>query len=182
VRSINVGLPRDVEWQGGIVTTGIFKSAVSGPVQVRPLNLEADGQGDLRVHGGVRKAVYAYPHEHYAYWREQMADFDFQLGVFGENLTTEGVLERDVAAGDRLEIGTAVFEVTLPRLPCYKLGIRFGNLDMVKRFWRSGRCGFYLSVAREGLIAAGDAIRLTRSSQDRPCIADVFASRGRDVA
>lgn len=181
VRSINVGLPRELEWQGEIVTTAIFKSPVPGTVQVRALNIDADGQADLRVHGGARKAVYAYPHEHYAFWREQLADFDFQLGAFGENLTTEGVLEGDVAAGDRLQIGTAEFEVTVPRLPCYKLGIRFGRLDMVKRFWRSGRCGFYLSVAREGMIAAGDAICLTRSSQDRPSIAEVFASRGRAV-
>jgi MOSC domain-containing protein YiiM len=178
VRSINVGTPRDVAWHGEIVTTGIFKTPVVGPVQVRTLNLEGDRQADLTVHGGTRKAVYVYPHEHYAFWRGELPDMDFSAGAFGENLTTEGIGEGDVAPGDQIEIGTAAFEVTVPRLPCYKLGIRFQRLDMVKRFWRSGRCGFYLSVAREGTIAAGDAMRLTRTSGTRISIAEVFASRG----
>jgi MOSC domain-containing protein YiiM len=179
VISVNVGLPRDVDSNGEIVTTGIFKTAVPGPVRVRALHLEGDGQADLRAHGGARKAVYAYPHEHYAFWRGELPGAELEAGAFGENLTTEGVLEHDVAPGDTIEIGTAVFEVTLPRMPCYKLGIRFGRPDIVKRFWLSGRCGFYLSVAREGTIAARDAIRCTPAPGERTTIAQLFAARAR---
>ena len=177
VVSINVGLPRAIEWQGEYVTTGIFKSPVPGPVAVRTMNLDGDRQADLTVHGGARKAVYVYPHEHYAYWRGELPHADLGFGAFGENLTTEGMLESDVSPGDILEIGTALFEVTIPRMPCYKLGIRFERADMVKRFWRSRRCGFYLSVSREGEITAGDEIRLTRAHQPGPTIAEVFAAR-----
>ena len=177
VLSINVGLPREIEVRGEVVTTSIFKSPVPGPVAVRAVNIDGDRQSDLTVHGGVRKAVYVYPHEHYAWWRGELPHADLGFGAFGENLTTEGVLETGVSPDDRLEIGTAVFRVTVPRLPCYKLGIRFDRADMVKRFWRSGRCGFYLSVAQEGEIAPGDEIRLTRGQPEGATIADLFAAR-----
>jgi MOSC domain-containing protein YiiM len=176
--SINVGLPRAVEYRGETVTTAIFKTPVSGPVGVTALNIEGDRQADLTVHGGQRKAVYVYPGEHYAYWRRELPDVDLAPGAFGENLTTDGLIEQDVGPGDVLEIGSAVFAVTIPRMPCYKLGVRFDRLDMVKRFWQSRRSGFYLSVAREGVIAAGDPIRLTRAAADRPSIASMFAARG----
>jgi MOSC domain-containing protein YiiM len=176
VLSINVGLPRAIEWHGEYVTTSIFKSPVPGPVAVRTMNLDGDRQADLSVHGGARKAVYVYPHEHYAFWREELPHADLGFGAFGENLTIQGILESDVSAGDILEIGTALFHVTIPRMPCYKLGIRFDRADMVKRFWRSRRCGFYLSVAREGEITAGDEIQLTRA-HGGPTIAEVFAAR-----
>lgn len=182
VLSINVGLPRTVEWRGELVTTGIFKTAVPGPVAVNALNIEGDRQADLTVHGGTRKAVYAYPYEHYAFWRGELPDADLRFGAFGENLTVTGLLETEVSAGDRLEIGTAAFEVTIPRMPCYKLGVRFDRLDMVKRFWRSRRCGFYLAVTREGTIAPGDAIRVTRAPGRPPSIAAVFAARDREPA
>jgi MOSC domain-containing protein YiiM len=175
--SINVGRPRVVEWRGDMVTTAIFKVPVSGTVTVKALNIDGDGQADLTVHGGERKAVYVYPSEHYAYWRTELPDADLPHGAFGENLTTDGLLEADVGPGDVLDIGTATFAVTVPRMPCYKLGLRFGRLDMVKRFWRSRRSGFYLSVLREGAIAAGDPIRLTRQSEDRPSIETIFTSR-----
>jgi MOSC domain-containing protein YiiM len=178
LRSINVGVPREIAWRGEIVLTSIFKSPAAGPVEVRTLNLEGDRQSDLTVHGGARKAVYAYPHEHYAFWRDELPDTDLAFGAFGENFTTEGVLETDLSAGDTLEIGTAIFTVTIPRMPCYKLGLRFDRLDMIKRFWKSQRSGFYLSVAREGTVTAGDAIRVTRGAGDGPTIADVFRSRG----
>jgi MOSC domain-containing protein YiiM len=177
VLSVNVGLPREIAWGGEIVTTSIFKSPVPGPVAVRTMNLDGDRQSDLTVHGGLRKAVYVYPHEHYAWWRGQLPHADLGVGAFGENLTTEGVLETGVSPGDTMEIGTAVFRVTIPRMPCYKLQLRFDRADMVKRFWRSGRSGFYLSVEREGVIAAGDGIRLTRVREDAPTIADLFAAR-----
>ena len=176
--SINVGLPRDVEWRGETVTTAIFKTPVSSPVAVTALNLDGDRQADLTVHGGDRKAVYVYPGEHYAHWRKELPDADLGPGAFGENLTTEGLIEEDVGPGDLLEAGTAAFVVTIPRMPCYKLGLRFDRLDMVKRFWRSRRSGFYLSVARQGVITAGDPIRLTRAAADRPSIASMFAARG----
>ena len=175
--SINVGLPRQVEWHGETVTTAIFKLPVAGVVTVKTLNLEGDCQGDLTVHGGERKAVYAYPIEHYEYWRAELPDKKLTHGAFGENLTTSGLLETEVGPGDLLEIGTAAFTITVPRMPCYKLGLRFERLDMVKRFWLSRRCGFYMSVLREGTISAGNPIRLTRLTTDRPSIERMFRTR-----
>src|SRR5713226_5041968 len=156
--SVNVGLPREVEWRARKVRTSIWKSPKEGRVHVARLNLEGDEQSDLSVHGGADKAVYAYPAEHYAFWRAELPGMDLPWGAFGENFTTEGLIEDGVRIGDRLRVGSAELVVTQPRMPCFKLGIRFGRPDMVKRFLRSGRTGFYLSVAREGEIAAGDAV------------------------
>ena len=156
--SVNVGLPRKVEWRGQIVQTSIFKEPVAGTVRVSRLNIEGDQQSDLTVHGGVAKAVYVYPSEHYAFWRQELPDADLPWGAFGENLTTIGLSEGDVHIGDRFGIGSAEFVVAQPRMPCFKLTIRFGRADMIKRFLRSGRSGFYLAVTKEGEIAAGDAI------------------------
>ena len=158
--SVNVGLPREVVADNRLVLTSIFKSAVSGRIPIRNNNLAGDQQSDLSVHGGRAKAVYAYPQEHYEFWRAQLPDVDLRPGHFGENLTVEGLLEDAVHVGDRLKIGSAELVVTQPRLPCFKLGIRFGRADMVKRFLDSGRSGFYLSVAVEGDVAAGDAIEI----------------------
>src|SRR5436190_24006548 len=158
VLSVNVGLPRDVVAGDRMVRTSIFKSPRVGRIPIRDNNLAGDQQSDLSVHGGPAKAVYAYPHEHYAFWRSQLPDVDLQPGTFGENLTIEGLLEDDVHVGDRLMIGSAELVVTQPRLPCFKLGIRFGRPEMVKRFLDSRRPGFYLAVAGEGDVAAGDAI------------------------
>lgn len=158
VVSVNMGLPRAVRWRGREVTTGIFKEPVHGRVPIRRLNLEGDRQADLTVHGGAAKAVYAYPVEHYDFWREELRE-DLALGAFGENLTVEGLpLEDEVAVGDRFRVGTAELVVTQPRLPCYKLGIRFGDKEMVRRFLVSGRTGYYLAVAVEGEVAAGDHV------------------------
>jgi MOSC domain-containing protein YiiM len=129
--SLNVGVPQEVQWQGRQVTTGIYKSAVVGPQMLAQLNLHGDAQADLSVHGGVHKAVYGYPVEHYDYWRAELPDTDFAWGMFGENFTTEGMLEEHLMIGERFRIGTAEVRVTEPRLPCYKLGIRFGRADMV---------------------------------------------------
>jgi MOSC domain-containing protein YiiM len=153
--SVNVGLPREVSWRGRIVTTAIFKQPVSGPVALRKLNLDGDRQADLSVHGGEHKAVYAYPVEHYAHWKQELPGRDLPFGSFGENLTTKGLLEDSVHVGDRFSVGTAELVVTQPRLPCYKLGVRFESDDMVKRFLASARTGFYFAVAREGQVAAG---------------------------
>lgn len=158
VLSVNVGLPREVLWRGRPITTGIFKEPVVDRVPVRALNIDGDRQADLRVHGGADKAVYAYPSEFYELWRRERPELDFGWGQFGENLTTEGLLDGDVNVGDRFRVGTAELVVTQPRLPCYKLGIRMGRDRFVKEFLERGLLGFYLSVAREGEVAAGDRI------------------------
>ena len=175
--SVNVGRPRLVEWRGHTIKTSIWKSPVEGRVRVGRENLEGDQQSDLSVHGGEDKAVYAYPSEHYAYWRTELPDMQLPWGAFGENLTTEGLLEQNVMLGDRLRAGTAEFVVTQPRLPCFKLGIRFGSERMIVRFLRSGRSGFYLAVLREGDIGAGDAVEIVAHDPQALSIADVFAER-----
>lgn len=156
--SIQVGLPREVTWRGRSVTTGIFKEPAEGPVMLRTLNLDGDAQADLSVHGGLSKAVYAYPVEHYEYWRHELPDMELTNGMFGENFTTEGLLEGEVNIGDRFRIGEAEVVVTEPRLPCSKLAVRFGRSDILKRFLVSRRSGLYFAVLREGEVQAGDTI------------------------
>jgi MOSC domain-containing protein YiiM len=158
--SLNVGLPRDVVWHGKTVSTGIYKEPVDGRVALRKLNLDGDRQADLIVHGGEYKAVYCYPIEHYAYWRQQLPGRDLATAIFGENFTTEGVEEDSVHLGDQFSIGSAEVVVTQPRLPCYKLGIRFGADNMVKKFLEAGRYGFYVAVTREGEVGVGDEIKV----------------------
>jgi MOSC domain-containing protein YiiM len=171
--SVNVGLPSQVTWQGKLVTTGIFKEPVNTPVMMRTLNLDGDQQADLTVHGGVSKAIYAYPSEHYSYWRTELPEIDLPWGMFGENFTTEGLLEENVYIGDRFKIRETEVMVTEPRMPCYKLGIKFGRPDIIKRFLASRRTGFYFAVAREGLVSAGDAIELIGREQRDISVADI---------
>jgi MOSC domain-containing protein YiiM len=167
--SLNVGMPREVPWQGRSVTTGIFKEPVAGRVALRKLNLDGDRQADLTVHGGEYKAVYCYPVEHYGYWKKELPGRELPMGMFGENFTVHGLLEEEVHLGDRFSLGTAEVVVTQPRLPCYKLGVRFGSDDMVKRFLASGRTGFYVAVTREGEVGAGDELAvITRDSNAVP--------------
>jgi MOSC domain-containing protein YiiM len=173
VVSVNVGLPRKADWKGRRTTTGIYKSPVEGRVAVRTLNLDGDRQADLRVHGGPDKAVYAYPSEHYAWWRAQLDRVELPWGAFGENLTIEGLTENDVCIGDRFRAGTAEFVVTQPRMPCYKLGIRFGRTDVVEKFLASGRTGFYVSVVREGDVGPGDPIEWTSRDPHRVRVLDL---------
>ena len=156
--SVNTGLPRDVIWHGRHVMTGIFKQPVEGRIALTTLNLHGDRQADLSVHGGPHKAVYCYPIEHYDYWRSEWPGEELPLGMFGENFTTSGLSEDSVHIGDRFAVGSAEVVVTQPRLPCYKLGVRFDSDLMVKRFLASGRSGFYLAVRREGQVGAGDDI------------------------
>jgi MOSC domain-containing protein YiiM len=160
IESLNVGMPRDVMWHGRAVTTGIYKSPVNGRVALRALNLDGDGQADLSVHGGEYKAVYCYPLGHYDYWTKELPGRDLPMGMFGENFTTDGMVEDSIHLGDRFSVGSAEVLVTQPRLPCYKLGVRFQSDDMVRRFLASGRTGFYLAVTREGEVAAGDEIKV----------------------
>ena len=159
--SVSTGLPREVIWHGRSVTTGIFKQPVEGRIVLRNLNLDGDRQADLMVHGGQYKAVYCYPIAHYEYWKRELSRRELPMGMFGENFTIDGLLEDSVYLGDRFSIGSAEVIVTQPRLPCYKLGIRFQSDDMVKRFLDSRRTGFYAAVTREGEVGAGDDIKMT---------------------
>ena len=179
--AISVGGPRDVRWRGQDVRTSIFKTQVLHRVQVTRSNVEGDRQSDLSVHGGPDKAVYAYPAEHYPFWRRELPDADLPWGAFGENLTTEGLLEDDVWIGDRYRVGTAELVVTQPRMPCYKLAVRFGQPDVVKRFLKSRRSGFYLAVEREGEVGAGDAIERLSRNDRRLTIADVVSLYATDT-
>lgn len=172
--SVNVGIPREVFWKGMKVSTGIFKRPVDGLVRIAPLNLEGDRQADLTVHGGVDKAVYAYPAEHYDYWRKELREEKLSWGSFGENLTTEGLLEDTVCVGDEMRIGTAVLIVTQPRTPCYKLALRLGRDDMVERFLASGRTGFYFSVIEPGDVGAGSQVTVLSRDPNQVSIADVM--------
>ena len=171
--SVNVGLPREVVWKGINVRTAIFKQPVAGAVAIREPNLAGDRQADLTVHGGSGKAVYAYPAEHYEYWRKQLSDASFSWGVFGENLTTEGLREDTLCIGDLLRVGSAVLRVTQPRMPCYKLQLRFNRDDMIKRFLVSGRTGFYFSVIDPGEVGTGSKLEIMDRDPNRVTISDM---------
>jgi MOSC domain-containing protein YiiM len=173
VVSVNVGLPREVEWKHRRVNTAIFKEPVDGLIPVRRLNLDGDRQADLTVHGGPDKAVYGYPIEHYDYWRTKVPEALATLGAFGENLTTRGVLEKDFYIGDHVRVGSALLQVSQPRMPCYKLQVRFDRDDMTKLFALSLRSGFYFSVVEEGEIKAGDTIEIVQKDRHQVSIADV---------
>ena len=173
VVSINVGLPREVPWRGTMVRTGIFKDPVDAVVPLRRLNFEGDAQADLSVHGGPDKAVYAYPIEHYADWQSRLGR-DLPYGAFGENLTTQGLVEDGVHIGDEFQVGTARLVVTQPRMPCYKLGIRFGDPAMVERFLKSGWPGIYFAVAEEGQVGPGDTIARVRSDENRVSVTSML--------
>lgn len=173
ILSICVGRPRLVMRDGEPVSTGIFKEPVAGRVMMRTLNLDGDRQADLTVHGGPEKAVYAYPSEHYGFWKQELPDMDLPWGVFGENFTTEGLLETETHIGDRFRIGSAEVMVTQPRMPCYKLGIRFGRTDIIRRFLVSERSGLYFSVLKEGEVGAGDEFELLEKNASGVRVVDV---------
>jgi MOSC domain-containing protein YiiM len=158
--SVNVGLPRFVMSNGEAVSTGIFKEPVMGRVMLRTLNLDGDRQADLSVHGGPSKAVYVYPSEHYDYWKHELPAMKLPWGMFGENFTTADLFESELNIGDKFRVGSALVMVTEPRMPCYKLGIKFGRPDIVKKFLASERTGFYFAVLEEGEVGVGDQIEL----------------------
>ena len=178
--SISVSRPRLVMWKGEPVSTGIFKEPVEGRVMLRTLNLDGDRQADLTVHGGPTKAVYAYPSEHYEFWKQELPEMQLPWGMFGENFTTEGLMEAEINIGDRFRIGEAEVMVTQPRMPCYKLGIKFGRTDILRRFLSSGRSGFYFSVLQEGLVAAGDRIQPLSQDKHNVKVADIVRLYARD--
>jgi len=165
---------------GEPVSTGIFKEPVADRVMLRTLNLDGDRQADLSVHGGPSKAVYAYPSEHYEYWRHELPEMELPWGMFGENFTTEGLHEAQLNIGDQFRIGSAVVMVTEPRMPCYKLGIRLGRADIIKKFLASERTGFYLSVLREGEVGVGDQFKLIKNNEQSVRVSDVTRLYTRD--
>jgi MOSC domain-containing protein YiiM len=171
--SLNVARPRLMVYQGATINTGIFKKPVAGRVALRTLNLDGDRQADLSVHGGPNKAVYAYPSEHYGYWRQELPDANLPWGGFGENFTTTDLEEDDLHIGDRFRIGSAVVIVRQPRMPCYKLAAKFQRDDMIERFLRSGRSGFYFSVEQEGEVGVGDSFELISPAPDGITIAEM---------
>ncbi len=171
--SLNTGLPREVTWHGRAVTTAIYKEPVKGRVALRKLNLDGDRQADLSVHGGENKAVYCYPIAHYDYWKRELPGGDFPMAIFGKNFTTEGLLESSVCLGDQFSVGSAEVVVTQPRLPCYKLGVRFQSDDMVKRFLASGRTGFYFRVTREGEVGAGDEVKVVARDPNGVSVSEI---------
>ncbi len=171
--SLNVGLPRQVSFRGEFVTTGIFKEPVQTRTKLRKLNLEGDKQADLTVHGGLDKAVYSYPGEHYGYWRKELNGISLPWGMFGENFTTEGLFEESVNIGDQFQVGTARVIATQPRMPCYKLGVKFGRLDIIRKFLASGLTGIYFKVLQEGEVGAGDAIELIRRDENNITVKDI---------
>jgi len=175
--SINVGLPREIIHGGQAISTGIFKTPVAGPVWLGRLNLAGDGQADLRVHGGTDKAVYVYPFEHYAFWAGELERRDFSHGQFGENFTTEGLLEDEIRIGDVFRIGVARVQVTQPRTPCFKLGIRMNDKNFPLRFVAANRTGFYLRVLEQGMVKAGDAIDRVERAAGSMNVRDVFRLR-----
>jgi MOSC domain-containing protein YiiM len=175
VVSVNVGQARELRWRGQSVESAFVKEPVAGAVRVLQLGLEGDRQVDLSVHGGPNKAVYLYPSEHYPAWRAELGA-ELAWGAFGENLTIEGLLEPEVRIGDVLRIGTAELLVTKARRPCFKMQFRFQRADMVKRFARAGRSGFYVAVLREGVLAAGDAIALVPGDAPGPTVAEAFSA------
>ena len=171
--SVNVGRPRIVMSHGEPVSTGIFKEPVTGRVMLRTLNLEGDRQADLSVHGGLSKAVYVYPSEHYDYWQNELPQMKLPWGMFGENFTTAGLFESALDIGDKFRVGSAIVMVTEPRMPCYKLGIRFGRSDIIKRFLKSERTGLYFAVVQEGEVGAGDTIELIERSKRSVSVSDI---------
>lgn len=171
--SLNVGLPRLVLRNDEPVSTGIFKEPVAGRVMMRKLNLDGDRQADLSVHGGPEKAVYIYPSEHYDFWKRELPEMNLPWAMFGENLTTTGLFETETHVGDKFRVGAAEVMVTQPRIPCYKLGIRFGRVDIIKRFLISERSGFYVSVLKEGEVAAGDEFQLLEKNASGVTVVDV---------
>jgi MOSC domain-containing protein YiiM len=184
ILSVNISLPKEIDFEGQKVTTGIFKKPVERRLMLKTLNLDGDRQADLTVHGGPDKAVYAYPIEHYEYWRKVFPTIEMPNGMFGENFTIEGLMEKEVSIGDVFQIGSSRVIATQPRMPCYKLGVKFGRMDVLKKFLASGRSGIYFKVSKEGEVGAGDTIEQIGKDPNRITISDIirlYASEKEDI-
>jgi len=175
VVSVNVGLPKQISYGMRQVVTSIFKEPIEGRVKVTTLNLDGDAQADLSVHGGLDKAIYSYSEEHYKYWKEVYPTIVMPFGMFGENLTTQGLNEDTVNIGDQYQIGSSRLVVTQPRMPCYKLGIKFGRMDILEKFINSQRPGIYYKVLQEGDLGAGDNIILLYKDKNNVTINDIVS-------
>ena len=178
VVSTNIGEPRPVMWQGAEVLTGIYKDPVKS-ITIRKFSVEQDTVSDLQVHGGERKAVYGYPSEHYEFWQNEFPSMKMPWGMFGENITTEGLFEKELIVGSVYRIGTALLKVTQPRIPCFKLAIKFGRIDIIERFLKSRRSGFYFTVVKEGKVKPGDRIKLEETGEGKNTILDLANRRSR---
>jgi MOSC domain-containing protein YiiM len=184
ILSVNISLPKEIDFEGQKITTGIFKEPVDRGVILRTLNLDGDRQADLTVHGGPDKAVYAYPIEHYEYWNKVFPTIEMPNGMFGENFTTEGLMEGEVRIGDVFRIGLSEVIATQPRMPCYKLGVKFGRMDVLRKFLASGRSGIYFKVSKEGEVRAGDTIEQIGKDTNRITISDIvrlYSSEKEDI-
>ena len=173
ILSLNVSKAKAITYKNGKVLTGIFKVPVVGPRMVRQLNIDGDQQADLKLHGGIHKAVYAFPSEHYSYYQRELKQNPYERGQFGENLTTEGMLESDVRIGDRFRAGSVLFEVSQPRSPCYKFGIKMGVAEALVVCINCSKTGFYFRVIEEGMIQSGDVIELEFSNDTAPTVEEV---------
>lgn len=181
ILSVNLSLPQTIHIKGQTFTTGIYKTPAAGRIRLRTLGLEGDGQADLRVHGGVDKAVYLYPQEHYAYWQEVLDRTDLTPGQFGENFTTQGLVETEVHAGDTFRVGTAVIQITEPRYPCFKSAIKMERRDFPKLFLRSEFSGFYARVLEEGEVGAGDLIERVTTCPENLTIQAIVHERRKTI-
>ena len=180
ILSVNVSIPKEVEFEGQKVTTGIFKEPVEGRIKLRSFNLDGDKQADLTVHGGPDKAAYAYPIEHYQFWRGVYHNIEMPNGMFGENFTIQGLMENEVRVGDCFEMGSSKVIATQPRMPCYKLGIKFKRMDILGKFLASGRTGIYFKVLEEGEVGAGDSIIKVEKDPNGVLISDIARMYTRD--
>jgi MOSC domain-containing protein YiiM len=176
VVSTNIGEPRPVMWQGSEIMTGIYKEPVKS-IAIKRFFVEKDNVSDLEVHGGERKAVYGYPSEHYDFWRGEFPSIKMDWGMFGENITTEGLFEQELVIGSVYRVGSALLQVTQPRLPCFKLAIKFGRIDIIERFMKSRKSGFYFTVVKEGKVKPGDLITLEETGETDRTIFDLVTSR-----
>lgn len=174
VVSLNVGKVKEVTYDGKTIRTGIYKKPIQEPLEAKGINIEGDDQGNRKTHGGIDRAIYSYPMEHYSYWKKQYPTKELPFGMFGENLTTEGLLEKDVKVGDIFKIGTTKIMALQPRMPCYRLGYKFDDEKIIDKFLETDYCGIFYRIIKEGKLQVGDEINLIKSDPDSMTIVEIF--------
>ena len=172
--STNIGLPQTITWKEKTVQTGIFKKPVNKPIFLSKLGVDEDAVMNKKVHGGIDKSCYLYPTDHYAFWKQKYPDLDWNWGIFGENLSVAGLAENKMHIGDVLEIGESIVKITQPRIPCYKLGVRFGHQEIIKQFLEASRSGIYVKVLKEGFVQAGDQVYLLERQSNNLTVSQIF--------